>query len=50
MKKKPIPEFRSEEAEREFWAASDSTEFIDWQSAKRGKFPNLRLKKERRRA
>jgi uncharacterized DUF497 family protein/predicted DNA binding CopG/RHH family protein len=38
----PAPEFRSEEVEREFWAAHDSTEFIDWQSAQRRKFPNLK--------
>jgi predicted DNA binding CopG/RHH family protein len=41
-KKKPIPEFRSEDEEREFWAAHDSTGFIDWQSAERVKFPNLK--------
>ena len=40
--KKPIPEFRSEDKEREFWAENDSTEFIDWQSAQRRKFPNLK--------
>jgi hypothetical protein len=27
--KKQIPEFRSEEEEREFWATHNSTEFID---------------------
>ena len=41
-KKKPIPEFGSEDEEREFWAANDSTEFIDWSSAGRRKFTNLR--------
>jgi predicted DNA binding CopG/RHH family protein len=41
-KKKPIPEFRSEDEEREFWATHDSTGYIDWQSARRRKFPNLR--------
>ena len=41
-KKKSMPEFRSEEAEREFWAGNDSTEFIDWQVARRRKFPNLK--------
>jgi uncharacterized DUF497 family protein/predicted DNA binding CopG/RHH family protein len=41
-KKKPVPEFRSEAEEREFWAGHDSTEFIDWQSAQRRKFPNLK--------
>jgi predicted DNA binding CopG/RHH family protein len=37
-----IPEFQSEDEERAFWAKHDSTEFIDWQSAERKKFPNLR--------
>jgi predicted DNA binding CopG/RHH family protein len=41
-KKKPMTEFRSEEEEREFQAGHDSTEFIDWQSAQRRKFPNLK--------
>jgi uncharacterized DUF497 family protein/predicted DNA binding CopG/RHH family protein len=41
-KKKPVPEFRSEDEEREFWAKQDSTEFVDWQSAQRRKFPNLK--------
>ena len=36
------PEFRSEDSERQFWAEHDSTEFIDWQSAQRRKFPNLK--------
>lgn len=40
--KKQIPEFSSEEDEREFWAKQDSTEFIDWQAAQRRRFPNLR--------
>ena len=41
-KKKQVPEFRSEEEERKFWAENDSTQFIDWASAPRRKFPNLR--------
>jgi hypothetical protein len=40
--KKPMPEFRSEEEEREFWAEQDSPEFIDWPSAGRPKFPSLK--------
>jgi predicted DNA binding CopG/RHH family protein len=40
--KKQIPEFRSEEDERNFWAEHDSTEFIDWQTAQRRRFPNLK--------
>jgi len=37
-----VPEFQSEDEEREFWARHDSTEFIDWQSAQRRNFPNLK--------
>jgi predicted DNA binding CopG/RHH family protein len=39
---KVIPEFRTEEAEREFWARADSTEYIDWGAAIRPAFPRLR--------
>jgi predicted DNA binding CopG/RHH family protein len=41
-KSRPVPEFRSEDGERKFWAEHDSTEFSDWQSAQRRKFPNLK--------
>ena len=41
-KKKPVPEFKSEDEEREFWDKHDSTEFVDWQSAQHRKFPNLK--------
>lgn len=41
-KKKPVPEFRSEDEERRFWGDHDSTEFIDWRTAKPHKFPNLK--------
>ena len=41
-KNKPVPEFRSEDEEREFWGSQDSTEFIDWGSARRQKFPKLK--------
>jgi predicted DNA binding CopG/RHH family protein len=40
--KKQVPEFHSKEEERNFWAEHDSTEFIDWQSAKKRKLPNLK--------
>lgn len=40
--KKRIPEFRSENDEREFWAEQDSTEFIDWQAAEHCRLPNLK--------
>ena len=42
MKRQPMPTFRSENEEREFWATHDSTQFIDWSKAKRAVFPNLK--------
>jgi predicted DNA binding CopG/RHH family protein len=41
-KKKQVPKFRSEDEERKFWAENDSTEFIDWASARTTRFPKLR--------
>ena len=44
--KKPIPEFKSEAEEFEFWSTSgpgaDSTAYVDWSQAKRARFPNLK--------
>jgi predicted DNA binding CopG/RHH family protein len=42
MKKKKIPDFKSEDEERRFWATADSTEYVDWESGKRGKFVQLK--------
>ncbi|OIN97081.1 hypothetical protein AUJ66_04390 [Candidatus Desantisbacteria bacterium CG1_02_38_46] len=43
MKKlKKLPEFKNEEEEFEFWSTHDSTEYLDWNKAKRAIFPNLR--------
>jgi len=44
MKKhlKPIPTFKNEDEEREFWATHDSTDYIDWSKAERVIFPNLK--------
>lgn len=39
---KKIPTFRSEAAEREFWATADSTEYVDWSAARFVRFPALR--------
>jgi predicted DNA binding CopG/RHH family protein len=39
---KKIPKFKDEDAEREFWATADSTEYIDWSKAQRMTLPNLR--------
>lgn len=45
MKKKlkKIPYFNSEAKEREFWQTHDSTDYIDWSTAKHVTFPNLKL-------
>jgi predicted DNA binding CopG/RHH family protein len=41
-KLKAVPAFKSEDNEREFWAAHDSAEYIDWSKAERVLFPNLK--------
>jgi predicted DNA binding CopG/RHH family protein len=41
-KLREIPDMRSEEAERKFWAKADSTEYVDWKSARRTVFPELK--------
>jgi predicted DNA binding CopG/RHH family protein len=40
--KKKIPDFKSEDEERKFWASADSTEYIDWKQAKRTKLIQLK--------
>lgn len=39
-----IPEFRTEDHEREFWAGKgrDSTQYLDWSKARLARFPNLK--------
>ena len=39
---KPIPKFRSEVEERRFWETHNSTDYLDWTSAKVVRFPNLK--------
>ncbi len=39
---KTIPSFISEEEEDNFWQKHDSTEFVDWSSAKSVRFKNLK--------
>jgi hypothetical protein len=38
---KPIPEFKSEGEERAFWAAHDSTEYVDWRVAESVSLPKF---------
>jgi len=40
--KKNIPEFKTEEEEREFWADKDSAEYIDWSKSKTITLPKLK--------
>lgn len=44
MKKqmKKIPNFQSEDEEREFWSRHDSAEYIDWKLARQVNFPSLK--------
>ncbi|MBI4827501.1 MAG: BrnA antitoxin family protein [Nitrospinae bacterium] len=39
---KKLPKFKSEDAERAFWASHDSTAFVDWKKAKRVTLPELK--------
>jgi predicted DNA binding CopG/RHH family protein len=38
----PIPEFKNEDEERAFWAAHDSSDYVDWSKSRRVLFPNLK--------
>lgn len=43
MKKlKKIPQFKSEDEERDFWATHDLTDYFDMSKAQRVIFPNLK--------
>ena len=39
---KPVPEFKDEDEERQFWAEQDSTDYLDWRKAQRAIFPRLK--------
>ena len=39
---KKVPTFKDEDAEREFWAKEDTTEYLDWSKAQRVTLSNLR--------
>ena len=41
-KSRSIPGFKSEEEERKFWREHNSAEYLDWKSAERALFPNLK--------
>ncbi len=42
LKKKRIPNFRTEDEERKFWGKHDSTEYVDYQKAKSVIFTELK--------
>lgn len=43
MKKlKPIPKFKNEDEERDFWAVHDLTDYFDMNKAEEVVFPNLK--------
>lgn len=50
MAKRPTarttPTFASERAEREYWETHDSTLVVDWSTARRAVFPNLKASTE----
>ena len=39
---KKLPRFTTEDQEREFWSKNDSTEYVDWDNARRIVLPNLK--------
>ncbi|MBA3590387.1 BrnA antitoxin family protein [Methylibium sp.] len=39
---KPLPAFRTEAAERAFWATHDATDYLDLSTARRVVLPNLK--------
>lgn len=41
-KHKPIPKFKTERAESQFWETHDSADYVDWRKAQPAVFPNLK--------
>ena len=39
---KQIPSFKTEQEEHAFWSQNDSSEYIDWDKAEKGVFPELK--------
>lgn len=40
--KKKLPEFKSEDEERVFWATADSADYVEWQAGRRTKLIQLK--------
>lgn len=43
---KPIPRFKNEDEERDFWAKADTSEYFDFSKFRRVIFPNLKLTRQ----
>jgi len=41
-KLKPLPNFKNEDEEREFWATHSSVDYVDWSKGFIARFPNLK--------
>ena len=41
-KSKPMPRLKTEAAERAFWQAHDSADYVDWTAARRVRLPQLK--------
>jgi len=41
-KNRSIPQFKSEDEERDFWSRNDSVDYVDWKRAQVIRFPNLK--------
>ncbi|HBC72380.1 MAG: hypothetical protein UX91_C0001G0087 [Candidatus Amesbacteria bacterium GW2011_GWB1_47_19] len=39
----PIPKFKNEDEERDFWNRADSSLYFDWSKARHVSFPNLKF-------
>ncbi len=39
---KPMPKFKNEDEEREFWVTHDSADYVDWENAEKVIFPKLK--------
>lgn len=39
---KRVPQFESEDEEREFWSTHDSAEYVDWQAAREVRLARLK--------
>ena len=40
--RKPLPTFRTERDEREFWETHDTSDYVDWGKANVGRLPSLK--------